>query len=49
MSGHVAVTAGTDTAEVLRALHTLLHERFNVHHTTIQVEVIRLAQIAKPQ
>lgn len=45
MSAHVAVRAGTDTAEVLRALQAVLHQRFNVHHTTIQVEVSPLVQI----
>ena len=47
MSAHVAVRAGTDTAEVLRALQALLHQRFDVHHTTIQVEVLPLVQISK--
>ena len=41
MSGHVVVggaPAQRDGGEVLRELHGLLHERFGLHHMTIQIE-----------
>jgi cobalt-zinc-cadmium efflux system protein len=47
MSGHVRVADEANGTEALRALQTLLHERFDVHHTTIQVEVAPLVQIEK--
>lgn len=47
MSGHVRVADDAKGAETLRALQTLLHARFDVHHTTIQVEVAPLVQIER--
>lgn len=46
MSGHARVSQGSDVARVLRDLERLLHERFDVHHTTIQVEPTSLMQIS---
>ena len=41
MSGHVVVEehcSGQRQAEILRNLHQLLHDRFGIHHSTIQTE-----------
>jgi cobalt-zinc-cadmium efflux system protein len=41
MSGHVVVPedwGGRSQGEILRDLHGLLHDRFGIHHTTIQTE-----------
>ena len=40
MSGHVVVGdgAGRTHAEILEELHRVLHERFELHHMTIQIE-----------
>ena len=45
MSGHVEVETIADTDRILRDLHTLLHERFGIEHTTIQVESRPMLQI----
>ena len=46
MSGHVVVDDIAPSGRLLRELHTLLHERFEIEHTTIQPESDRLVQIA---
>ncbi|MEK7373012.1 MAG: cation diffusion facilitator family transporter [candidate division NC10 bacterium] len=38
MSAHVVVDAGAASDRILQALHLLLHVRFGIDHTTIQVE-----------
>ena len=40
MSGHVVVAegAGRTHAEILEELHRILHDRFGLHHMTIQIE-----------
>jgi cobalt-zinc-cadmium efflux system protein len=38
MSGHVDVEAGADPDEVRRAVHQLLHNDYDIAHTTIQTE-----------
>ena len=38
MSGHVIVGAGAATDDLAQRLHDVLHERFGIAHTTIQVE-----------
>jgi cobalt-zinc-cadmium efflux system protein len=41
VSGHVVVGERTErrpSGEILHELHCLLHERFGLHHTTIQIE-----------
>ena len=38
LSAHVVVAAGTDRDLVLRRLEVLLHERFAIDHTTVQME-----------
>jgi len=38
MSAHVEVERGTPTAQVLDELHLILHARFGIDHTTIQIE-----------
>jgi cobalt-zinc-cadmium efflux system protein len=38
LSAHVVVRAGNDCHEVRRSLQRLLEERFNIHHTTLQVD-----------
>lgn len=48
MSGHVVVKDLAVGNEILRALHELLHERFGIEHTTIQIESEPLVQIAGP-
>lgn len=45
MSSHVIVEDLTAGDRILRALHRLLHERFGIEHTTIQVELEPLLQI----
>ena len=47
MSGHVGVMPGGEPTQILRALQAMLHDRFDVHHTTIQVEVLPLVQIER--
>ena len=47
MSGHAVVVDDVMAADrILRELHTLLHDRFRVEHTTIQIERRQLMQIA---
>jgi len=41
MSAHVVVEPGTAADPLLEALHVLLHARFGIDHTTIQVETER--------
>jgi cobalt-zinc-cadmium efflux system protein len=38
MSAHVVVEAGTPGDRILEALHLILHTRFGIDHTTIQIE-----------
>lgn len=38
MSAHVDIEPGADPAAVRRALHQLLHQRYEIEHTTIQTE-----------
>jgi cobalt-zinc-cadmium efflux system protein len=38
LSAHVVVRAGDDCHELRRSLHDLLGERFDIHHTTLQVD-----------
>jgi cobalt-zinc-cadmium efflux system protein len=38
LSAHVVVRAGDDCHELRRSLHSLLEERFDIHHTTLQVD-----------
>jgi cobalt-zinc-cadmium efflux system protein len=38
LSAHVVVRAGDDCHELRRTLHGLLEERFDIHHTTLQVD-----------
>ena len=47
MSGHVVVDDVAASDRILRDLHTVLHDRFGVEHTTIQVEPRQLVQIAE--
>jgi len=46
MSGHVQVEDLAAGDRILQELHTLLHERFGIEHTTIQLESAPLVQIA---
>lgn len=46
MSGHVVVEDLTTGHQILADLHRLLHERFGIEHTTIQLESEPLVQIA---
>ena len=49
MSAHVNVEPGTPADKLLNALHVLLHSRFGIDHTTIQVETeAGLVQIGPP-
>jgi cobalt-zinc-cadmium efflux system protein len=45
MSGHVVVDDLAASRRILGALHTLLHERFGIEHTTIQLESEPLVQL----
>jgi len=38
MSVHVVVEAGAPSDKILEALHVILHARFGIDHTTIQIE-----------
>jgi cobalt-zinc-cadmium efflux system protein len=38
LSAHVVVRAGDDCHELRRCLHDLLEERFDIHHSTLQVD-----------
>ncbi len=44
ISAHVVVDAGHDCHEVRRALSTLLRDRFELAHSTLQVEHARAPQ-----
>jgi cobalt-zinc-cadmium efflux system protein len=49
MSAHVSVDPGTAGDRLLHDLHVLLHARFGIDHTTIQVETEGgLVQITPP-
>jgi cobalt-zinc-cadmium efflux system protein len=50
MSAHVVVEGGTTSDRILEDLHVLLHTRFGIDHTTIQVETepAPLLQITRP-
>jgi len=50
MSAHVVIESGTSTDKILEELHVLLHARFGIDHTTIQVETepAPLLQITRP-
>ena len=45
MSGHVVVGNLAAEDQILRDLHTLLHDRFAVEYTTIQLESRPLVQV----
>ena len=47
MSGHVVVQDLAAGNQILRDLHELLHERFGIEHTTIQLESEPMVQIAR--
>ena len=49
MSGHVLVENVAASDRILRELHALLHGRFEIDHTTIQVETEPLVQITTSQ
>jgi cobalt-zinc-cadmium efflux system protein len=46
LSSHVVVDEIADGNRILRDLHRLLHERFGIEHTTLQLESEPLVQIA---
>lgn len=46
MSGHVVVEDLAAGNRILRDLHEVLHERFGIEHTTVQLESAPLVQIA---
>lgn len=48
MSGHVQVEDLAAGDRILQELHALLHERFGIEHTTIQLESAPLRRIATP-
>ena len=48
MSSHVVVESLAGGDRILRDLHKLLHEHFGIEHTTIQLELESLVQIAPP-
>jgi cobalt-zinc-cadmium efflux system protein len=49
MSAHVLVDDLAQSGRVLRELHALLHDRFAIDHTTIQIETPSLLAISRPQ
>jgi cobalt-zinc-cadmium efflux system protein len=48
MSSHVIVADLAEGDRMLRDLHRLLHERFGIEHTTLQLESEPLIQIGSP-
>ena len=48
MSSHVVVDDLTAGDRILHDLHKLLHERFGIEHTTIQLESEQLVQLLSP-
>jgi len=38
MSAHVVVEPGTPADRILEELHVILHARFGIDHTTLQIE-----------
>ena len=48
MSSHVIVDDLTAGDRILRDLHKLLHERFGIEHTTLQLETELLVQLLSP-
>lgn len=51
MSAHVFVSAPGESDRILRALHEVLHTRFGIEHTTIQMEtqaLVRIGASARP-
>lgn len=48
MSAHVFVSAPGESDRILRALHEVLHTRFGIEHTTIQMETQALVRIGAP-
>ncbi|HVQ76786.1 MAG TPA: cation transporter, partial [Candidatus Binatia bacterium] len=48
MSAHVFVSAPGESDRILRALHDVLHTRFGIEHTTIQMETQALVRIGAP-
>jgi len=48
MSGHVTVDNFSAGNRIIREIHELLHERFAIEHTTIQIESQELVQIEGP-
>jgi cobalt-zinc-cadmium efflux system protein len=49
MSGHVVVDDVAASDRILRELHALLHDRFDIEHTTVQVEFEPLVQVTMRQ
>ena len=51
MSAHVVVDPDTPADKILEELHVILHARFGIDHTTIQVETepSPLIQITPPR
>jgi len=51
MSAHVVVSPDAAPDRILDALHIILHTRFGIDHTTIQVETepASLIQITSPR
>ncbi len=51
MSAHVVVEPGASADRILDALHVILHARFGIDHTTLQLETepAALLQIASPR
>ncbi len=47
MSGHLIVDGAVDGNALLREVHTALHERFGIEHTTIQLESPQLIQLKR--
>jgi cobalt-zinc-cadmium efflux system protein len=45
MSAHVDLEKGADAEEVRRSVHQLLHQTYDIEHTTIQAEAWREPEI----
>ena len=48
MSGHIGLNLGADAEEVRRSVHRLLHQSYEIGHTTIQTEEAPLLSIQRP-
>ena len=47
MSAHVDLERGADPEVVREAIHRLLHQQYDINHTTIQTEAFREPELVR--